>query len=271
MFAGVGVGITGAGVLCMALICSGIDSARTWAVFGIVSLLLTAVVWIAFGDSPWHDIPSKSIPALPQHMTRSPDRLLLAGYYGAFDFGYIIPATFLPAMARRFVTDPAVFGWAWPVFGTAAALSTFAAARWLHAVYDRRVWAVASLLMAVGVVLPVVWPGLDAILIAALLVGGTFMVITMTGLREASARRRQRNRFHRRDDGGIRGGPSRWSARRQRRCWYPARFCRRADCCRHHPGARGSSVVAIGEESPEESVNYARGVRSVTEAGKVND
>lgn len=185
VFAGVGVGIAGAGVLCMTLILSGIDSARTWEVFGIASLLLTAAVWMAFGNRSWHGGPSRPAPSRPQHVTWSPDKLLLAACYAAFGFGYIIPATFLPAMARRFVTDPAVFGWAWPVFGAAAALSTFAAARWLHEVDDRRVWAVASLLMAVGVVLPVVWPGLAAILIAALLVGGTFMVITMTGLREA--------------------------------------------------------------------------------------
>lgn len=185
VFAGVGVGIAGAGVLCMGLMRADIDSAHTWELFGIVSLLLTAAVWMAFGNGAGHGGDSKSAPSRPQHVTWNPDKLLLAACYAAFGFGYIIPATFLPAMARRFVTDPAVFGWAWPVFGAAAALSTFAAARWLHAVDDRRVWAIASMLMAVGVVLPVAWPGLAAILIAALLVGGTFMVITMTGLREA--------------------------------------------------------------------------------------
>ena len=44
-------------------------------------------------------------------------------------FGYILPATFLPVLAREVVDDPQVFGLAWPVFGIAAALSTFAAAR----------------------------------------------------------------------------------------------------------------------------------------------
>jgi len=185
VFAGVGVGITGAGALCMGLMHAEIDSARTWELFGIMSLLLTAGVWQAFSTDSPRDVHMKPVPALTQHIAWSPDKLLLAACYGAFGFGYIIPATFLPAMARHLVTDPAVFGWAWPVFGTAAALSTFAAARWLHAMDDRRVWAIAHVLMAVGVVLPVVWPGLTAILIAALLVGGTFMVITMSGLREA--------------------------------------------------------------------------------------
>ena len=44
--------------------------------------------------------------------------------YGLFGLGYILPATFLPVMARQVVDDPAVFGLAWPMFGIAAALST---------------------------------------------------------------------------------------------------------------------------------------------------
>ena len=39
--------------------------------------------------------------------------------------------------------------------------------------------------MAVGVFLPVVWPGLPALLIAAVCVGGTILVITAAGLQEA--------------------------------------------------------------------------------------
>jgi hypothetical protein len=42
-----------------------------------------------------------------------------------------------------------------------------------------------QLLMAFGVVLPALVPGLGAILVAALCVGGSFVVITMTGLQEA--------------------------------------------------------------------------------------
>jgi hypothetical protein len=41
--------------------------------------------------------------------------------------------------------------------------------------------------MAFGVALPVVWPGIAAIMLAALLVGGTFMVITMVSMQEARA------------------------------------------------------------------------------------
>src|ERR1041384_6753001 len=52
-----------------------------------------------------------------------------AACYALLGYGYIIPATFLPALARQYIDDPVVFGWVWPVFGAAAALSTLAAAR----------------------------------------------------------------------------------------------------------------------------------------------
>jgi predicted MFS family arabinose efflux permease len=186
VFAGVGVGIAGAGLLCMVLMDARVDSMRTWETFGVVSALLTAVIWTAFRDSG----ASTAVPvdrARARRVHWNADRVRLALCYAALGFGYIIPATFLPAMAHRYITDPAVFGWAWPVFGAAAALSTWAASRWLHAVNNRRLWAISYVLMAIGVALPALWPALPAILIAALLVGGTFMVVTMLGLREARA------------------------------------------------------------------------------------
>jgi predicted MFS family arabinose efflux permease len=105
--------------------------------------------------------------------------------YGAFGFGYIVPATFLPVMAREIVRDPSVFGWSWPVFGVAAALTPLAAAVWARRIGVRRVWIVGHLVMAVGVALPIVWTTIGGIIVSALLVGGTFMVITMAGMQEA--------------------------------------------------------------------------------------
>jgi len=110
-------------------------------------------------------------------------RLVLC--YGAFGFGYIIPATFLPVMARGVVPDPRLFGWAWPVFGAAAVVSTLLAARMGRFMTHRGTWIAGNLAMALGLVLPTVVQGLSGIIIAALFVGGTFMVITMAGMQEA--------------------------------------------------------------------------------------
>ena len=105
--------------------------------------------------------------------------------YGTFGFGYIVPATFLPAMAQQLVPDPLVFGLTWPLFGLAAALSVAAAARWLPGWPRRRVWALAQGTMALGTALPLATQALWALAASAVLVGGTFMVATMAGLQLA--------------------------------------------------------------------------------------
>ena len=105
--------------------------------------------------------------------------------YGTFGFGYIVPATFLPTMARAQVADPLVFGLTWPLFGLAAALSVGAAARWLAGWPRRRVWALAQGTMALGTVLSLLTHALWALAVSAVLVGGTFMVATMAGLQLA--------------------------------------------------------------------------------------
>jgi len=116
---------------------------------------------------------------------RSGGHMRLIWSYGCFGFGYIIPATFLPAMARDVISDPAIFGWAWPIFGAAALLSALAAG-WLSTRLSyRTLWIAAHFVMAFGVAVPAVRPGIGGIVLSALCVGGTFMVATMAGMQEA--------------------------------------------------------------------------------------
>ncbi len=183
VYAGVGAGIVAAGGACLLLMSMGGSSAQAWVVLGIASLAVTAAVWPFTRASP----PSRPVettagarPALPRVEFW---RLVLC--YGAFGFGYIIPATFLPVMAREVVPDPRLFGWAWPVFGAAAVVSTLLAARMGRFMTHRGIWIAGNLAMALGVMLPMVVQDLSGIMIAALLVGGTFMVITMAGMQEA--------------------------------------------------------------------------------------
>jgi predicted MFS family arabinose efflux permease len=78
-----------------------------------------------------------------------------------------------------------VFGWAWPLFGATAALSTVLATSRIARHGNRRVWAACAAAMAAGVAAPLLIPGAAGIVAAAVLVGGTFMVITMAGMQEA--------------------------------------------------------------------------------------
>jgi len=181
VFAGVGVGIVIAGIVCLVMMQSGVGSTGAWVFFGVMSLVLTALAWPVFRPANLSHPPSPDISSFPW----SADSMRLVLCYGISGFGYIIPATFLPAMAREVIRDPAVFGWSWPIFGVAAMVSTLTAAVLTAHFSNRRLWAVGHVVMAVGVALPVFWSGIVPIMFAGLFVGGTFMVIVMVALREA--------------------------------------------------------------------------------------
>ena len=186
VFAGVGVGIAAAGLLTLLLTYLRATAAQTWIALGALAFAMTAAAWPFLT----HDVQTNRRHAAGPRERRSAwsaDGIRLIACYGAFGFGYIIPATFLPAMAREIVRDPWIFGWTWPVFGTAAALSTFAGGVSRAVGGIRRLWLVSQLVMALGICLPALVPGLVSIMLSALAVGGTFMVNTMVGMQEARA------------------------------------------------------------------------------------
>ena len=181
-FAGVGSGIAAAGLLCLVLMQYDAGSAWAWRIAGLVALSAAVIVLPVLGAIVLPQAPvasSGSRGGISRHAG------LLVLCYGISGFGYIIPATFLPVMAKAVVPDVALFGWSWPVFGAAAVASTFIAAARAAAIGHRNVWIASHVLMALGVLLPVLLPGLAAVIGSALLVGGTFVVTTMTSLQVA--------------------------------------------------------------------------------------
>lgn len=186
VFAGVGTGIAVAGGTCLVFMEASASSAQAWTGLGVVSLAGTAVIWPTLGAGDGAGVGDRR-RSTARGLRWDPDSVRLVLCYGAFGFGYIIPATFLPVMARQMVHDPSVFGWSWPAFGAAAAVSPLAAAVWARSVGNRHLWILGQLVMALGVALPVSWPAIGGIMIAALVVGGTFMVITLAGMQEARA------------------------------------------------------------------------------------
>ncbi len=179
VYAGIGAGIMAAGLLCLALMAAGARSSTAWLVIGALSAAAAAVIWRRFG--------SVARPGAGAHarMRWSGDALLIVACYGAFGFGYIIPATFLPAMARDAIADPSLFGWAWPAFGAASSAATLALAPLFGRIDKRKAWIACHLVMAVGVAAPLLLEGLPGILLASGCVGGTFVAVVMLGLQEA--------------------------------------------------------------------------------------
>src|SRR5712691_1209464 len=160
VFAGVGAGIAFAGLFGLAAGIEAWRSRATWIALGVVAVALAVLLWHRPGDHRLGDhrlgdeAPHTASAAQPRHRALPRPAIVAAACYIAFGYGYIIPATFLPALARGYIDDPAIFGLIWPVFGTAGAVSTFAAARLGRGLAPRQLWTRAQWVLAVGVLLP---------------------------------------------------------------------------------------------------------------------
>jgi predicted MFS family arabinose efflux permease len=177
-FAGVGVGIAASAVLVAVLLRGGGSWRWLWLGSGLLSLVGTGAVAVLIRTDA--GLPGQVRPTFRQPTKPALRRLIAA--YGLFGFGYVITATFLVAMVRGLPSirplEPAI----WVVFGLAAvpsvALWSWAAAR----LGEPAAFALACMVEAVGVLASVAWPTEAGVIVAATLVGGTFMGLTARGL-----------------------------------------------------------------------------------------
>jgi MFS family permease len=188
IFSGVGLGIAAVGGFCAVAARFDIPASKMWVALALLAGVLALIPWVVSAQLPTgvSDVGAAAQPSTGSNPPANTIGLVIC--YSLFGFGYILPATYLPAQARQLVDDPNVFGWAWPIFGLAAALSTVLVSLGLKRANRLQVWAASHVLMAVGVSLPVVWHSIASISVAAMLVGGTFMVVTMIAMQEARAR-----------------------------------------------------------------------------------
>src|SRR6202521_2537637 len=136
VYAGVGTGIMFAGVACLVMVRTGASSDTAWIVLGVTAVGVIIAIWRVLGDASTSG--SERARADRPRDTVSNWRLVFC--YGAFGLGYIIPATFLPVMARQAIADADWFAWAWPIFGAAATISTVLAAPLARPFGGRNVW-----------------------------------------------------------------------------------------------------------------------------------
>jgi predicted MFS family arabinose efflux permease len=176
-FAGVGVGIAVSAILVSGLSAGGGDWQVQWLASGAVALVALAVVmWLV----PAGEEDDRSAAAANG---ASIDRRLigLIVAYGLFGFGYVITATFISTMVRTAPQLQPIEPVVWLVVGLAAipsiALWTWVGRRW----GNDRSFALACVVEAFGVALSVLVIDPSALLIAAALLGGTFMGITALG------------------------------------------------------------------------------------------
>ena len=181
VFSGVGAGVAVVGLGCLGFMVWGLASATGWLALGLLSIAVGIALCLLMGD----ELPTERRPPRSPASQRTPLAWGLVLAYGIAGIGYTIPATYLPVMARESFASPIVFGWSWPVFGLAAFASTLLVSRLQARYSNRQIWAAGHIVMAAGLLLPVALPQIAAIAAAGLCVGGSFMVVTMVGMREA--------------------------------------------------------------------------------------
>lgn len=184
-FAGVGLGIMFAAIIVEGMLRLALSWDDQWLWFGVLGALLAIPAW------RW--LPSPSAGTLThggQVMVDQPPGarflwLMMAAYFCA-GYGYVISATFIVTIVER---EPALAGMGQLVFlvvGLAAAPAVM--------VWDlvaRRMGYLGALLLAylvqvVGIIMPTFSDSLVAVLLSAVLYGGTFigcvsLVLTMAG------------------------------------------------------------------------------------------
>ena len=178
IYAGVGSGIALSSLAVPAAASGDDDWQGPWLLCGALCLALSLLVG-ALMRGPQAPAPAAA-GARPAEGRTGVRRLILA--YGLVGFGYVITATFVADMVRA---DPLLQGaehLVWLCVGLAAAPSValwgWAGRRWGY----ERVFAVACLVEAGGVALSVLGGGVWLILLAAGLLGGTFVGLTAIGL-----------------------------------------------------------------------------------------
>lgn len=174
-FAGVGAGIAVSAVLVSGLAATGFGWRWQWLASGLTSLACTLVVARLIPDQ------GEPTPAPDRGETRNGLPALVAAY-GLFGFGYVITATFLVTIVRESEAIRPLEPLIWFVVG-AAAVPSVALWVWLGArIGVTRAFALACGVEAVGVAASVVWITVPGVVLAAGLLGGTFMGITALGL-----------------------------------------------------------------------------------------
>jgi predicted MFS family arabinose efflux permease len=180
-FAGVGAGIAVSAVAVSALIAAGSEWRMLWYAPGVLALAaLAAVAWLI----PYQPIRYHR-PAGAHRMKRPHGLGALICAYGLFGFGYVITATFLVAIVRGSPQLRPAEPLVWLVVGVTAVPSVALWAKASSRYGVPRTFCAACLAEAAGVAASVMWPSSTGILVAATLLGGTFMGLTALGLARA--------------------------------------------------------------------------------------
>ncbi len=180
-FSGVGLGIVLSALMNGALVLANQPWQAGWLWSGAISAVAFFAVMALVRDGPALTGEPRREPAL----LRTPAMTRIIWSYGLFGFGYIVTATFLVAIVRSGEGGRLFESAVWLVAGLSIPPANFLWARLSRRVGLPLVVALGCLVEAVGVMASVTIGGYAGPLIAAALLGGTFVAITALGLQMA--------------------------------------------------------------------------------------
>ncbi len=176
-FAGVGFGVVISAIAVSAMLAAGASWRSLWVGAGSLAILAAvgAALLIPAAEESGPPMKADAPGAAPSGM----GTMVVA--YGLFGFGYIITATFLVAIVRLTNEVRVLEPWVWTLFGLAA-IPSVTVWNWLgKRIGILNAFAAACAIEAVGVAISVEWATIPGICLSALLLGGTFMGITVLG------------------------------------------------------------------------------------------
>lgn len=182
-FAGVGVGIAVSACLVSFLNFMGMDWRQIWvaaAVLGLAAVIL-AIILLPRDDSESTSKTSKT----EDRSAISPALWIFIASYGFFGFGYVILATFINAMAKAEPMLQPIEPWVWIIVGISVIPSIWLWNKVVTRIGNIATYVLACFTEAIGVGLPAIIVSPIALVIAAILLGGTFVAITAIGLSHA--------------------------------------------------------------------------------------
>ena len=178
MYIGVGGGVTVSALAVPAIASNGSDWQSPWLFCGAIAITLSLVVAVLLRNSQ----AGPGAATRKDSPTAAPGLALFVLAYGLFGFGYVTTATFVSDMVRADPLLQPAEQWVWLCVGLTAAPSAplwnWAGRRW----GNRNAFVAACLLEAAGVALSVSGGGIAHLLLAAGLLGGTFVGLTAIGL-----------------------------------------------------------------------------------------
>ena len=183
-FAGIGLGIAGCAGAVM-LFTPWLDWREQWFAFTALGclLLVPALRWLPPPDTSGLTTSGQKLQDRPPSALYL--RVFMAAYFCA-GFGYVVSVTFIVAIVNQL---PGLAGWGNLVFLAIGIGAAPACINWdfiARRIGDLNALILAALLQIVGILLPVMVPGLWAAMLGALLFGGTFigmvsLVLSMAG------------------------------------------------------------------------------------------